>query len=149
TPVTTSMTNSNTPLFDPDGKYLYFLSDRDYNEVLGNVDFEFANPKTTRVYIVTLRKDEPSPFPALSDEAQVKKENPDTLTTPEPSKQPEKKSQSKEQPKETKTPTKESDKDKDKEKPKAFSIDLDGIQDRVVALPMEALNITAFNAGKG
>ena len=51
-----------------------FPSDRDYNEVLGNIDFEFANPKTTRPYIVTLRKDEESPFPALSDEAQVKKE---------------------------------------------------------------------------
>ena len=44
-PVTTSMTNSYAPVFDPDGKYLYFLSDRDFNEVLGNVDFEFANPK--------------------------------------------------------------------------------------------------------
>src|SRR5207249_5982738 len=46
TPVTTSMTNSFVPVFDSDGKYLYFLSDRDFNEVLGNVDFEFANPKT-------------------------------------------------------------------------------------------------------
>ncbi len=62
TPVTTSMTNSYSPVFDPDGKYLYFLSDRDFNEVLGNIDFEFANPKTTRVYMVTLRKDETSPF---------------------------------------------------------------------------------------
>ena len=35
TPVTTSMTNSFAPVFDPDGKYLYFLSDRDFNEVLG------------------------------------------------------------------------------------------------------------------
>ena len=68
------MTNSYAPIFDPDGKYLYFLSDRDFNEVLGNVDFEFANPKTTRVYMVTLRKDEPSPFQALSDETQIKKE---------------------------------------------------------------------------
>ena len=74
TPVTNNMTNSNFATFDPDGKYLYFLSDRDFNEVLGNIDFEFANPKTTRMYVVTLRKDEPSPFPALSDEAQIKKE---------------------------------------------------------------------------
>ena len=59
------MTNSFSPVFDPDGKYLYFLSDRDFNEVLGNIDFEFANPKTTRVYVVTLRNDEASPFPAL------------------------------------------------------------------------------------
>jgi tricorn protease len=62
TPVTTSMTNSYSPVFDLDGKYMYFLSDRDFNEVLGNVDFEFANPKTTRIYVVTLRQDEPRPF---------------------------------------------------------------------------------------
>ena len=41
------------------------------------------------------------------------------------------------------------DKDKDKEKPKEFSIDLDGIQNRVVALPMDPSNIRAFNAAKG
>src|SRR6266699_1765716 len=56
TPVTTTMYNSFAPTIDPDGKYLYFLSDRDFNEVLGNVDFEFANPKTTRVYIGTLKR---------------------------------------------------------------------------------------------
>jgi len=83
TPVTTSMTNSYSPVFDPDGKYLYFLSDRDFNEVLGSIDFEFANPKTTRIYVVTLRKDEASPFLPLSDETQIKKEeNKDELTTP-------------------------------------------------------------------
>ena len=76
------MTNSYAPVFDPEGKYLYFLSDRDFNEVLGNVDFEFANPKTTRIYVVTLRKDEASPFQPLSDETQIKKEeNKDELLT--------------------------------------------------------------------
>jgi len=33
------MTNSFSPIFDPDGKYLYFLSDRDFNEVLGNIQY--------------------------------------------------------------------------------------------------------------
>src|SRR5207248_5444828 len=41
TPVTSSLNNSYDAVFDPEGKYLYFLSDRDFNEVLGNVDFEF------------------------------------------------------------------------------------------------------------
>jgi len=89
TPVTTSMTNSFAPVLDPDGKYLYFLSDRDFNEVLGNVDFEFANPKTTRIYVVTLRKDETSPFQPLSDETQIKKEeNKDELVAPSVGKAP-------------------------------------------------------------
>src|SRR5207247_9457675 len=67
------MYNSFAPTFDPEGKYLYYLSDRDFNEVLGNVDFEFANPKTTRVYVVTLKKDEASPLGVQSDETEVKK----------------------------------------------------------------------------
>ena len=62
TPVTTSFTASWNPVFDTGGKYLYFLSNRDYNEVLGVYDVEFSNPKATRVYVVTLRADTPSPF---------------------------------------------------------------------------------------
>ena len=45
TPITTSFTSSTSPTFDPDGKYLFFLSQRDYNEVIGVYDFEFSNPK--------------------------------------------------------------------------------------------------------
>ncbi|MBZ5656856.1 MAG: DPP IV N-terminal domain-containing protein [Acidobacteriia bacterium] len=77
TAVTSMLNNSYAAVFDPGKRYLYFLSDRDYNEVLGNIDFEFANPKTTRVYVVTLTPDEPSPFPALSDEVKVKAEEPE------------------------------------------------------------------------
>jgi tricorn protease len=166
TPVTTSMTNSFAPVFDPDGKYLYFLSDRDFNEVLGNVDFEFSNPKTTRIYVVTLRADEASPFQPLSDEAQIKKEeNKDELLVP-PGKQPAKsggKAESKgqkrtEESKEAKSngkddKDKEKDKEKEKkdekEKPKDFRIDLDGIAGRIVALPIEPAVINTYLASKG
>ncbi|HZQ21476.1 MAG TPA: PDZ domain-containing protein [Terriglobales bacterium] len=139
TPVTTSMTNSYAPIFDPDGKYLYFLSDRDFNEVLGNVDFEFANPKTTRVYIATLKADEPSPFPALSDESEPKKEEPAASASskeekPAKGKEAEKGKEAKEKKKETKP---------------EFRIDLDGIQNRVVALPGDPGVIRSFAAAKG
>ena len=76
TAVTGELVNSLLPIWDPEGKYLYFLSDRDYNEVIGAFDFEFTNPKTTRVYLLTLRADLPSPFPALSDETEIKREPP-------------------------------------------------------------------------
>ena len=163
TPVTTSMTNSFSPVFDPDGKYLYFLSDRDFNEVIGNVDFEFSNPKTTRIYVVTLRADEPSPFQPLSDETQIKKEeNKDELLTP-PGQEPGKsggKAEAKgkkknEAPKEAKEAEKndkdKSDKNKkdEKEKPKEFRIDLEGIAARIVALPIEPAVINTYLASKG
>src|SRR6266576_922181 len=144
TPVTTTMYNSFAPTFDPDGKYLYFLSDRDFNEVLGNVDFEFANPKTTRVYIVTLKKDEASPFKPQSDEAGKKEEKKDEASTST------EESKSKEEGKESKEKSKQAGKQsKEKEKPPEFRIDLDGIQDRIVALPGEPAVIRSFSAAKG
>ena len=143
TAVTSALNNSYAPVFDPGKRYLYFLSDRDYNEVLGNIDFEFANPKTTRVYVVTLTADEPSPFPALSDEVKVKTEEAEATAAAaekkggkQPSKEKEKPSEKKEEPAETKEP------------PKEFKIDLDGIQNRVVALAVPPAVIRAIDASK-
>ncbi len=133
TPVTTDFTNSGNPVFDPGGKYLYFLSNRDYNEVLGVYDLEFANPKATRVYVVTLRSDLPSPFAPKSDEAGPKK----------PKKPPEeKKDEKKEEKKAEETPPV-------REVPKDFHIDLAGIGDRVVALPTPPENSHALYAADG
>ena len=153
TQVTSVLNNSFAPIFDPGKRYLYFLSDRDFNEVLGNIDFEFANPKTTRVYMVTLTADEPSPFPALSDETKVKPEEPSaTGATPGPETKPEGKNEGKKkkQPansKETKTEEKSAEPEK-KEPPKVFKIDLDGIQNRIVALAVPPALIRNFDASK-
>ena len=140
TPVTSSMTNSYGALFGPEGKYLYYLSDRDFNEVLGNVDFEFANPKTTRVYMVTLSKDEASPFAVQSDEAEVKKEDGGAEA-----KAAEEKKDGKDE-----AEGKEKEKEQEKEKkPVEVRIDLDGIQQRVVGLPVEPAVIDTLQAAKG
>ena len=81
--VTDDFTNTQNPIFDPDGKYLYVLSTRDYNEVIGVYDEEFSNPKATRVYAITLRNDLPSPFAARSDEVSVKSETPAASAAPD------------------------------------------------------------------
>jgi tricorn protease len=129
TPVTTSFNSSWKPVFDPGGKYLCFFSNRDYNEVLGVYDFEFANPKATRVYVVTLRSDLPSPFAPQSDEAGAKKpESP---------------------PAEKKEEKKAEEAPAGREVPKGFRIDLAGIADRVVALPTPAENSRALDAADG
>jgi tricorn protease len=148
--VTSSMNNSHHPLFDPEGKYLYYLSDRDFNEVLGNVDAEFANPKTTRMYVVTLRKDEPSPFGVQSDETEVKKAepapqmlHPETGSTDEPQRNEAGKPETKEQ------AAGEVKQKKEREKPVELKIDLDGIEDRVVAVPTDPAVISTFAAAKG
>jgi tricorn protease len=145
TPVTTDMNNSDQAVFDPDGQYLYFLSDRDFNEVLGNIDFEFANPKTTRVYVVTLRKDEASPFPAQSDEAVIKPSEP--VAGEQNQENADNGDKSGGSSKGKSGGKNKSAADKNENKP--FRIDLDGIQDRVVAVPMPPAVIPELAAAKG
>jgi tricorn protease len=147
TTVTSTLNNSYSAVFDPDKRYLYFLSDRDFNEVLGNIDFEFANPKTTRVYVVTLTADEPSPFPALSDEVKVQSEEPaGAAPVPESNKKNSKQPPNK---KEEKPATEEkAAQTETKEPPKVFKIDLDGIQNRIVALAVPPAVIHGFDASK-
>ncbi len=155
TAATSSMNNSYNPVFDPEGKYVYYFSDRDFNEVLGNIDFEFANPKTTRVYVATLRKDEPSPFSAQSDETEVKKTEssaPDASADAKAKAGKQSKGDAnKDSDKKDKEKDKDKDKDKDKEKdkPVEVKIDLDGIQDRVIALPTDPAVMRTLEAGKG
>ena len=144
TAVTSPLNNSYGALFDPDKRYLYFLSDRDYNEVLGNIDFEFANPKTTRVYVMTLTADEPSPFPALSDEVKVKSEEPEAVAPA-----PENKKNAKQSPNKQKEKTEEkAAQTETKEPPRVFKIDLDGMQDRIVALAVPPAVIRNLDASK-
>ena len=51
-----------SPDFDPEGRYLYFLSCRDFDPVRDNVFFEYAFPKAARPYLITLQKEQPDPF---------------------------------------------------------------------------------------
>ena len=154
TAVTNDLVNSQGAIFDPDGNYLYFLSDRDYNEVLGNFDFEFANPKTTRPYLVTLHADSPSPFPALSDETAIKGEEPaPEVHESEKEKDKDKKAADKNKSElQKKEEAKKEAAEREKESTevaKNFHIDLEGIQNRIVALPVAPASVTGMGAAKG
>jgi len=172
TAVTTSASNSSAPYFDPAGKYLYFLSNRDFNEVLGVYDFEFANPKAARVYIATLRADEPSPLPVLSDEVSTRP-SPDVLLSPtplgqkplqQPPEQPpqpagqktKKQPPSQAQPGQPGVERTPQEKKQEEEQapgtrplPANFRIDLDGIQNRIIGLPIPPANLQNLTAAKG
>lgn len=53
------------PAFDPEGKYLYFLSGREFDPVQDNLHFDLGFPKGMRPYLITLKRDERSPFTPL------------------------------------------------------------------------------------
>jgi tricorn protease len=97
-----------------------------------------------------LTADEPSPFPALSDEVKVKSEEPAAASpVPEPGNSNKKNAKptpnKKEQEKQPEEKTAETEK---KEPPKVFRIDLEGIQNRIVALAVPAAVIHAVDASK-
>ncbi|MGB9721932.1 MAG: S41 family peptidase [bacterium] len=50
------------PSFDPDGKYLYFLSARHFDPVYDTMQFELSFPANIKPYLILLRKNLPTPF---------------------------------------------------------------------------------------
>jgi tricorn protease len=60
--VTSPLRVDQSPAWDPDGKYLYFISTRDFNPVYDALQFELSFPQASRPFVVTLRDDVPSPF---------------------------------------------------------------------------------------
>jgi tricorn protease len=109
-PVTDPVRRDLKPAFDPAGRYLYFLSARDFDPVQDQMQFEFSFPKGVRPYLVTLRKDVRSPFVAES-----------ALLRSETEKKPGEEQKGK------------------ADKPKTIEpveIDLDGISSRIVAFPV-------------
>jgi tricorn protease len=110
--------SSSQPTFSSDGKYLFFVSDRDFNPIYSATEWNHAYQDMSRVYLITLSKEIDSPFKPKSDEVSVKEEK---------AKSEEKKD-------------KKDEKKEEKEKPVTVKIDVDGLKDRVVSLPIDAAN---------
>ncbi len=69
--VTSPLFNATEPVFDPEGKYLYFLSDRSYAPQVSSAEWDYATDRTTGIFALALREDVPAPFPPRSDEARI------------------------------------------------------------------------------
>jgi tricorn protease len=102
------------PAFDPAGRYLYFLSLRTFDPVQDSMHFDYSFPRGMKPYLITLRRDLPSPFvpmvkdePAKDDDAE-KDDAGDKADAP----------------------------DKADEAPKPLQVDLEGITNRIVAFPV-------------
>jgi tricorn protease len=66
--VTSEMFNSRQPAWDPDGNYLYYLSDHEFAPLQSRGEANYAIARTTGIYAMALRKDVKNPFPPKSDE---------------------------------------------------------------------------------
>ncbi|MHB2016445.1 MAG: S41 family peptidase [Candidatus Xenobia bacterium] len=107
--VTRPVLHDYSPDFDPEGRFLYFLGQRDFDPVYDALQFDLGFPKGSRPYLIPLRKDIQSPFipqpkPPESEEAKVTKKGEEELKPEGP--------------------------------PPPLAIDLDGIEDRALAFPV-------------
>jgi tricorn protease len=73
-PLGDGLTADFSPAFSADGKYLFFLSNRDYAPTFSALEFSYVYPKATRVYAAALTPSVPHLFPPKSDEEKGKEE---------------------------------------------------------------------------
>ena len=125
--VTDGWYNSSDPGFSADGRYLFFVSDRDFNPVFSRVEYNYAYQAMSRIYLVTLAADIKSPFEPKSDEVEVR-------TAPEEPRPgagaPDKKKASAETEAKPAEPA----------KPVTVKVDAEGLKSRVVGLPVAPAN---------
>jgi len=151
TQVTDGMSDAYGAVFDPNGKYLYFLASTDDGPSRAGIDLSSLDrAQTSAAYVVVLAKDGASPVPPESDDEKAKDEKKD-----EPKKAGDDKKDAKDSAKsgekDAAKPDKdkdEKDKDKDKEKPVEVKLDLEGIGNRILSLPIPARNYGAIKTGK-
>ena len=70
-PVTEKWYNSSDPVFSADGKYLIFSSNRDFNPIYGELEWNHVYTKTGGIYLAMLSNDTPSPFLAEDEMATI------------------------------------------------------------------------------
>jgi tricorn protease len=116
--VTEPMHDSRSPAWDTEGNYLYYVGVREFYPLLSDIEPNFSTTRGSSLLAVALRKDLKNPFPAESDEVTIG-----------PAGQGEKKPDEK-----------GSDKEKKDAPKQSIHIDFDGLEDRVVRVPLDADN---------
>jgi len=135
--VTSGYYNDTNPVFDPDGRYLYFLTNRTFNPLYGDIDNTFIYANTTKIAAVPLTEDVASPLAPKNDMPAIKKDEPKKEET---AAKKDDKSAGK---------TEGKDEGKEKEKPKDVKISLENFEGRLVILPPAPGNYGTLAAASG
>ncbi len=147
--VTDGMSDVDNPLFDSSGKYMYFTASTDVGPSLDGFNLSALNrTRSSSVYVAVLGKDLPSPVPPESD---------DEKSAAEREKDKEKEKDKKgDADKKTDAAKKDAagkeakgdDKGVSAPKLPEMKVEFEGIQQRIVALPIPARNYVLLAAGK-
>jgi tricorn protease len=137
--VTNDMFNSFNPVWDPQGSYLFFLSDREFAPQISQIEFNYATNRDSYIYAMALRKDAKHPFPPESDEVTLAKSEAD---------------KPKAEPTATASPATPAASPAASPEPKPdpakpLMIEFDGINSRVARVPVGAENYGGLSAKAG
>jgi tricorn protease len=132
--VTSGFYNDELPVFDPDGKYLFFRTGRTFAPSYSELDGSWIYANTAVLAAVPLRRDVLSPLAPRNDE--------------EGDKAKDKKDDEEKKKDDDKNGKKKDEKKKD-DKPKPVEIDVAGFEERVVVLPPKAGRYNSLAAVSG
>ncbi|HTA70710.1 MAG TPA: PDZ domain-containing protein [Bryobacteraceae bacterium] len=145
TQVTDGLSDATNPVFDKDGKYLFFTASTNSGESLGLDIHAVAATATSSIYLAVLDKTQPSPFAPESDEEKAAEEKSEAAGD----------AKGDGKGGGTKSGAQAADKPSDDAKPKAeapqvkdIKVDLDGIDQRILSVPMPPRRYMALQVGK-
>ena len=125
--ITDGMSGAGSPQFDRSGKYLYFTASTNLGPTVQGFDMvSYPHNQTRSVYLAVLKKGEPSPFAPESDDEKIEAARPDGSTDSAPS----------------------GGRQADNKPTTETVIDFEGIDQRILALPISNRNILNIVAGK-
>lgn len=121
--VTDRWYSSSSPVFSKDGKFLFFISDRDFNPVYSSTEWNHVYTTMSRMYFVILSKDTPNPLAYTNDE--VKPKNISSASEEKDNKKTKSKNDN----------SSKSEKPDDSKKTVDVKVDIDGLGNRIVNVP--------------
>jgi tricorn protease len=135
TQVTDGMSDAKYPVFDRNGKYLYFTASTDSGPSLQPDVGSFNRPLTRNVYLAVLSKQQPSPFAPESDEEKA----PEAAAAADDAAKADAAKPDASQP-DRKPPARNT--------PVVVSIDFDNISQRILSMPLPPRRYVGLQAGK-
>jgi len=135
TQITDGLSDVRYSNFDKNGKYLYFTASTNAGPTTGWLDMSsFPHQITRSVYVVVLKKDDSSPLAPESDEEKVEEAKPEGDKKPDAAAPPAAPAPGARPPQ--------------KKEPDPVRIDFDGIDQRILALPIPSRNYVGLGVAK-
>ena len=129
---TSGFYNCTSPCFDPEGKYLFLITQQNFQPYYSNLDNSFIYANAGKIAAISLKRTTPSLLAPKNDMVAIKDDQPKTTNDkPDAGKEPKKDSADK------------------KPVVKTIDIDFDGFEKRLVLLPLGAGNYGRLSAARG